>query len=208
MKVDFWFDPACPWCWLTSRWMLRVAPERDLDVTWHPISLFFKNDYEPGHRLYDATLRSRHLLRVVEAVREAGHADAIEGLYTRLGTHIHHDEQLDFEVADDLEALGLDRALADALEEERFDEAVRASMEAGLALTGQNVGTPIISFDNTDGERVALFGPVISRVPPDEQAVAAWDAFVTLARTPGFWETKRDRTEDPTMSSVPDSVKA
>ena len=78
MKIDFWFDPACPWCWLTSRWVETVVPKRDLEITWRSISLFFKNNPDPDHRLYEPTLWSRNLLRVVEAVREAGHEDRVE----------------------------------------------------------------------------------------------------------------------------------
>ena len=77
MKIDFWFDPACPWCWLTSRWVETVVPKRDLEITWRSISLFFKNNPDPDHRLYEPTLWSRNLLRVVEAVREAGHEDRV-----------------------------------------------------------------------------------------------------------------------------------
>ena len=203
MQIDFWFDPACPWCWLTSRWLNLVAPERDLEVTWRPISLFFKNEPKPDDRLYEPTLWSRNLLRVVEAVRQAGHEDRIGDLYTRFGTHIHHEGRVEFHVGDDLEALGLDVALAAAMDDDSFDRPIRESMDEGLTLTGQDVGTPLIAFDDADGERVGLFGPVISQVPTGPAAVEAWDAFVTLARTRGFWETKRGRNEDPNFDSVP-----
>ena len=208
MKIDYWFDSICPWCWLTSRWVATVAAERDLDVTWRPISLFLKNAPEPDDEFYESTLWSRNLLRVVEAVREAGHEDRIGELYTRFGTHIHHEDDHDFHVADDLEALGLDPKLAGAQDDDRFDQVIQAAMDEGLALTGGNVGTPLMALDGTDGQRVGLFGPVISRVPTGDGAVAAWDAFVTLAQTLGFWETKRDRSEGPQFESVPTEVLA
>lgn len=208
MKIDFWFDPACPWCWLTSRWVHAVTPERDLEVTWRPISLFFKNDPEPTDDYYEPVVRTHGLLRVVEAVRAAGHEDRIGELYTRLGTHIHHEGDHDFNVADDLEALGLDPKLAAALDDETFDAPIRSAMDEGLALTGEDVGTPLIAFDGADGQQVGLFGPVISQVPQGQAAAEAWDAFVTLAQTPGFWEAKRTRTEDPNFDSVPANLLA
>lgn len=208
MKIDFWFDPICPWCWLTSRWVNVVTAERDLEVTWRPISLFLKNSPEPDDEYYEAILWTRNLLRVVEAVRAAGHEDRIGELYTRFGTHIHHEGNHDFHVADDLEALGLDPKLAGALDDDSFDTTIQAAMDDGLALTGQDVGTPLIAFDGTDGKRVGLFGPVISQVPTGDAALAAWDAFVTLAQTAGFWETKRDRSEGPQFDTVPPEVLA
>ena len=208
MKIDFWFDPACPWCWMTSRWVQTVAPARDLEVTWRPISLLFKNQPEPSDEYYEPVARTHNLLRVIEAVREAGHEDRIGELYTRFGTHIHHEGNANFDVAVELEALSLDPRLAAALDDDRFDRVIQVAMDEGLALTGQDVGTPLIAFDGTDGERVGLFGPVISQVPAGDAALAAWDAFVTLAQTPGFWETKRDRTEDPNLDSVPKEVLA
>ena len=198
MNVELWFDPACPFCWVTSRWLNSVAPHRDLDVTWRPISLFFKNDPPEDSPFHASTKRTRDLLRVVEAVRHAGHGDRIGELYTELGTRIHNRGELDFDVAEVLEGLGLDAGLADALDDPTWDDAIRASMADGLGLTGEDVGTPLIAVDGRRG-RVGLFGPVITEVPDLDDGLRLWDGFVAMADTGGFYELKRTRTEAPTI---------
>lgn len=202
MKVEFWFDPVCPFCWMTSRWVISVGPERDLDIDWLPISLLFKNELEPEDPLYDKVLRTHALLRVVESVRAAGHADRIGELYTRFGRHIHHEERLHFDVAAELEAIGLDVAHAEALTDDAFDLPIRASMDEGLELTGDEVGTPIIAITGSAG-RVALFGPVITEFPAGEAGLRLWDGYIAMVETPGFFELKRTRVGTPDMSSIP-----
>ena len=197
MHVEFWFDPACPFCWLTSRWLNDVAPHRDLQIEWRPISLFFKNDPEPGSGMYEPSKRTRDLLRVVEAVRAAGHGDRIGALYTEFGRHIHARGELDFDVAATLQTVGLDTTLADALSDDRFDAAIRSAMDDGLSLTGQDVGTPLIAVRSESAGRVGLFGPVITRRPDKDGALKLWDGFVAMAETPGFYELKRTRDQGP-----------
>lgn len=199
MKVSFWFDPACPFCWMTSRWVNAVASARDLEIDWQPISLFFKNDPDPDSGFYEPTKRTRDLLRVVESVRAAGHTDRIGELYTEMGRRIHHEEQLDFDVATILDELGLDRDHAEALDDERFDAAIRAAMDEGLGLTGEDVGTPLIGFEGGDGRRVGLFGPVITTFPRGDQALKLWDGVVAMAETEGFYELKRSRDTGPEL---------
>lgn len=196
MRIDFWFDPICPFCWATSRWINRVAPERDLEVDWRPISLLVKNGMSPGDDHYEAASRTRNLLRVVEAVRAGGHADRIGHLYTEFGRHIHHRDDLDFDVAKVLDELGLDVAFADALVDDRWDDAIEAAMAEGLGLTGDDVGTPLIAFDGRNGRR-GFFGPVITEVPDGDDALDLWDGFVKMANTTGFFELKRTRDEMP-----------
>ena len=99
MRVSFWFDPVCPFCWITSRWIREVATERDLEIDWQPISLFFKNDPEPGTPFYEPTVKTRNLLRVVESLRAGGQTDRIGAFYTELGRKIHHEKTYDFDVA-------------------------------------------------------------------------------------------------------------
>lgn len=197
MHIDFWFDPACPFCWATSRWINRVAPHRDLGVTWRPISLLFKNELEPGHPFYERTRRTADLLRVVEAVRAGGDEATIGALYTEFGRHIHNRQQPDFDVAAALESVGLDPAYADALTDESYDPAIKASMAEGLALTGPDVGTPLIALDTSAG-RVGFFGPVITELPSVEDSVDLWDGFVKLTDKQVFFELKRTRTVAPT----------
>ena len=201
MKVEFWFDPVCPFCWMTSRWVNEVAPERDLDIDWRPISLLFKNDPPEDSPFYPKVARTRDLLRVVESVRAAGHADRIGELYTAFGTRIHHHSDYDFDVATILGDLGLDPQHAEALTDESFDDAIHRGMDDGLALTGDDVGTPIIAVTGRNG-RVGLFGPVITEMPKDEDRLELWDHYVGIAQIPAFYELKRTRTSSPDMSTI------
>lgn len=198
MHLDFWFDPICPFCWETSRWVNRVAPHRNLSVTWKPISLLFKNEMGADNPFYERAAHTRDLLRVVEAVRADGQGDRIGALYTELGRRIHNRGETDFDVADALAAADLDRSFAAALTEERWDDAIRASMEEGLALTGPDVGTPLIALDDGAGGRVGFFGPVIIELPELEASLELFDGFLRMVRTPGFFELKRTRTDRPT----------
>ncbi|CAN5560005.1 Rv2466c family mycothiol-dependent reductase [soil metagenome] len=197
MHVDFWFDPVCPFCWVTSRWLNRVAPHRDLDVTWRPISLLFKNEIDEDHPFYAKARRTTDLLRFVEAVRAAGHEDAIGRIYTEFGRQIHNRQEFDFDIRPILTGAGLDADLATALDDSSWDAAIKDGMAAGLALTGDDVGTPLIAVDGSAG-RVGLFGPVITDLPELEASLELWDGFVKMAGTAGFFELKRTRTESPT----------
>lgn len=199
MRVSFWFDPVCPFCWITSRWILHVAPERDLEIDWQPISLFFKNDPEPGTPFYEPTMRTRNLLRVVESLRAGGQTGRIGAFYTELGRKIHHEKTRDLDVAALLTLVGADPAHAAAYDDARFDDAIRAAMAEGLALAGDDVGTPILAVENRAGKRVAFFGPVINAWPSHEDALALWDGYVALTGVEQFFEIKRTRTGGLTM---------
>jgi hypothetical protein len=196
MKVDLWFDPACPFTWITSRWMTHVEPERDLDVSWRSFSLFIKNDPDADNPRYERMLRTRDLLQVVEAVRDAGYGDRIGALYTEFGRSIHVHERLDFDVAEALASAGLDSQFADAADVSSWDASIERSMSEGLALAGQDVGVPLIAVDGPEG-RVGVTGPIITRLPDRQAGIDLWDAFLTTIRTPGFFEIKRARTEAP-----------
>jgi hypothetical protein len=201
MHVDFWFDPACPFCWQTSRWLVRVATVREIDITWQPISLFFKNDLEnhPESPYYAAVSHTRDLLRVVESVRAAGGEDSIGDLYTEFGRQIHHLNEPQFDVAEALTKVGLDPSHAAALEDASFDADILRRQGLGLELVGDDVGTPIIAVDGAAG-RVGLFGPVITEVLDMDASLRLWDGFLAMVDTPGFFELKRTRTEHPVFS--------
>jgi 2-hydroxychromene-2-carboxylate isomerase len=196
MQVDFWFDPSCPFTWITSRWVTRVAGERDLDVSWRSFSLFIKNSTTPDNPRYGRVLRTRGLLRVVEAVREAGAGHRVGALYTEFGRSIHVHERLDFDIAEVLTSLGLDAELASAADDPSWDAAIERSMSEGLALAGEDVGVPLIAVDGPDG-RVGVTGPILTRLPEHQAGLDLWDAFLTTITTPGFFEIKRARTEAP-----------
>jgi DSBA-like thioredoxin domain len=204
VNVEFWIDPICPWCWVTARWVVeRVEQERQLDITWQPISLYFKNEPEEGSRFYEPSLFTHRLLRVMESVRSAEGDGAVQGLYWEYGRRIHHDGDRGFDPAEALAAAGLDAGHAPAFDDETWDKVIRERMDEGLALAGDQIGTPLIGFVNGLGKKVAYFGPVITRVPEREDALALWDGLTRLATVDGFWELKRTRTESPDLGQRP-----
>jgi len=190
--ADFWFDPKCPFAWLTSRWILEVQQVRDIDVEWHVMSLAVLNEGR------DITERYREYLadawgpvRVLVAAEEQHGAGVLLPLYTALGNRIHvEDQELSRELIEAaLEEVGLPASLADAMDDPAYDEAVRKSHQGAMDLVGDDVGTPTISF-----EGAAFFGPVINKTPRGEEAGRLWDACVALASYPHFFELKRTRT--------------
>ena len=204
MHVQYWFDPACPFCWVTSRWLVRVAPHRGLDIEWLPISLLEKNGTREGEPFFAELTASHGMLRVVEAVREAGHADRIGDLYTALGRALHVDD-VPVDLRRILCDLELDKRLASAADDKRHDVAIREAMDDGLALVGDAVGTPIIAVERSDGSgRVGLFGPVITRLPDVDASLRLWDGFLAMVETDGFYELKRTRAEAPETLSPSD----
>jgi hypothetical protein len=188
---------------VTARWILEIAPERDLEITWEPISLLFKNDPAPDSAYYAPVAGTHRLLRVMEAVRAAEGDRAIDELYVEFGRRIHHDRERDFAAADALRAVGLDEAHAGAADDESWDRVIRERMDAGLALVGNDVGTPIMAWHTDDGREVGIFGPVITKVPEAKDAIALWDSVTQLASLPDFWELKRTRTARPEFGERP-----
>jgi hypothetical protein len=187
---------------VTARWVVdEVAPARDLRVTWQPISLFFKNEPEEGSDHFGVVWFTHRLLRVLESVRADG--GDVEQLYLEYGRRIHHEQDRDFDVADALAAAGLDVDHAKAFDDDSWDAEIRTRMDIGLALCGDDVGTPIIAMDDKDGRRAGYFGPVITRVPDTESSLELWDALRTMISVPGFWELKRTRTERPEFGEPP-----
>ncbi len=211
--IAFYFDPVCPFCWMTSKWVRMVSAQRDYQVDWRFISLrllnahidydeHFPPEYEAGHT---AGLR---LLRVVAKTRAEHGVEAVGTLYEALGTAIHevrsdagegHRGTVEF-VAPILSEVDLPAELADALDDDTWDSLIRAETDEALSLTGKDVGTPIIHFDPPDG--VAFFGPVISRSPSEEEAVGLWEHVIGLARFPGFAELKRSMRERPQLAAA------
>ncbi|CAA0080508.1 Thioredoxin-like reductase [Mycolicibacterium vanbaalenii] len=212
--LHFYFDPVCPFAWMTSKWVRMVAGQRDYQVHWRFISLriinanvdyaaHFPPEYEAGHT---AGLR---LLRVAARVRAEHGRGAVGPLYEAIGTRMFDTtREVDPLSASDqgtrqvleplLTSVGLAPGLADALDDESLDELIRAETEEALALTGRDVGTPILHFRPPSG--TAFFGPVISRLPGEADAVALWDHVVGLASFPGFAELKRSLRERPQLA--------
>jgi len=189
---------------VTARWVVdEVQVARDLRITWQPISLLLKNQPEEGSRVHAGVLASYKMLRVMESVRAAEGEDGTFAFYWELGRRIHHDGERDFTPTDALAAAGLPVSHAAAAEDEAFDHELRRRHDAGLALVGEDVGTPIIALDGPGGERRGIFGPVITRVPDHEQSLVLWDAMVSVMTIDGFWELKRTRTERPEFGDRP-----
>jgi len=221
--LHFYFDPVCPFAWLTSKWVRVVAAQRDYSVDWRFISLrilnshidyaaHFPPNYEEGHT---AGLR---LLRVAARVRAEHGRDAVGPLYEAIGTRIFDtsrdvdplsasDQGAQHTLEPLLRDVGLPTDLAEALDDKALDDEIRAETEEALALTGRDVGTPILHFQPPGG--TALFGPVISRLPSADEAGGLWDHVVALAAFPGFAELKRSLRERPQLASFgvgPESV--
>jgi 2-hydroxychromene-2-carboxylate isomerase len=194
--VDFWFDPSCPWAWMTSRWVDEVAKLRDLDVTWHVMSLAVLNedrtDLDDHYRAF--LPRALRYTRLVTAVSELHGAALVKPLYDALGTRIHPggSTYADTVIAEALAELGGEPELAAYADSDEYDPQMRASHADGIGRVGQDVGTPVIAVGG-----VAFFGPVISPAPKGEQAVALWDGVVAVAAYDGFFEIKRSRTRGP-----------
>ena len=194
--VDFWFDPACPWAWMTSRWMLEVEEIRPVETNFHVMSLSVLNkgrdDLSDDYKEFLAG--GWGPVRVCIAAEQAHGPEVLRDLYTALGTK-HHVEGREFDQAlyeEALAAAGLPLALAQAAESTEFDEAVSASHQVGIDLVGQEVGTPVISVNG-----VAIFGPVVTPAPKGEAAGKLWDGVLLVAGTDGFFELKRSRTSEP-----------
>jgi hypothetical protein len=212
--ISYYFDPVCPFSWITSQWIRKVATHRDYAVDWKFISLRLINahvDYETSfpEGEEDGHTAGLRLLRVAARAR-AGHGpQAVGRLYQAFGGEIFDSPGAAQLTARDhgsrefveplLARAGLPATLADALDDTSWDAELKAETEHALGLTGRDVGTPIIQFRPPDG--AAFFGPVISRLPGDDEAVRLWDHVVGLAEFPGFAELKRSLRERPQLRS-------
>ncbi|MET9956160.1 DsbA family protein [Streptomyces sp. NPDC006339] len=203
--ADFFFDPLCPWAWMTSRWMLEVEKLRPVDVRWKVMSLAVLNE----DRLDEVSPEYREMLetqawgpvRVVIAAQQL-HGDEVVGkLYTALGTRFHNNGEGPTReaMAGALADVGLPADLVEYADKDTYDAELRASHKEGIDKVGQDVGTPVISVPGADGTEVAFFGPVVTPTPRGEAAARLWDGTLLVASTPGFYEIKRTRTAAPSF---------
>lgn len=196
--AEFFLDPVCPWCWVTSRWVVNVQHERHHRVEWRFITLDIVNEHierDDGHRA--AHFAGRQALRVADEVRRRHGNDGVASFYTALGTALHNDRRRDeltadpvTFLADSLATAGLDPSLAEHAEDESHDAALRAETEVALARTGPDVGTPILTVAPGTAAEGSFFGPVIPKAPTGADAVRLWDAVEVLAAS-GVAELKR-----------------
>jgi 2-hydroxychromene-2-carboxylate isomerase len=191
--ADFWFDPLCPFAWITSRWMLEVEQVREVHVRWHPMSLHFlnKDRTELPESYRASSARGLPIGRVLMATEAKVGNDALLPLYTALGERIHHEKQerdRDL-VVHSLADAGLPAELIDAYDDESYDEPLRLSHQEAIDRVGDEVGTPTIAFNGS-----AFFGPVLTRIPRGEDAGRLWDGTIAVSAFPYFFEIKRTRT--------------
>jgi protein-disulfide isomerase-like protein with CxxC motif len=196
--VDFWFDPLCPWAWMTSRWLLEVSEVRRIAPSFHVMSLAYlnqdKNISDDYRQMLDPAWGP---VRVAIAAAQAEGDDVLLPLYTALGNRIHLEgREIDRPLIEEsLAEVGLSTSLADAMDSTEYDEDIVKSHHRGMDQVGEDVGTPVISVDG-----VAFFGPVVTPAPKGEDAGRLWDGVLLVAGTPGFYELKRSREEGPDFS--------
>lgn len=198
--ADFWFDPSCPYTWITSRWMVEVEKVRPVEVRWHVMSLSVLNEGRVDDPEGDPEGYLWVPARICAAVQQEYGQERLSRLYTAMwttGRNRSEDEWLGA-LHDSLEAAGLPIELAEAGLTTTYDDVVRASHDEGMALIGK-AGTPIVGVTGVHGEQVAFFGPVLSRIPRGEQAARLWDGTLLVAATPGFHELKGRPHEEPRL---------
>ena len=194
-KAEFWFDPVCPWAFITSRWMLEVAKVRDIEVTWNIFSLPHLNkDREMPEKYKAIFANSWSCTRVIKSVEKDFGKEKTLPLYTAISTRIHVLKEAVSKdlLSDSLKEVGLDSKYLAEMENSDWDKQIIESHERGVKLVGDDVGTPIIAING-----IGFFGPVISPAPKGEEAGKLWDGVVLSASYPGFFEIKRSRTVGP-----------
>lgn len=198
MNISFYFDPCCPFCWVTSRWLLMVSGDRNINISWCPFSLAIKNDELLGKNnshSSDAHRSAHRVLRVMMAAQKQG-AKLID-LYTDFGiaNHIAGQEFNDELIRDVLDKHKLSPDLLKAADDKSYDESLKDSIASATEIVGQDIGVPTIVFELKDGTKAGYFGPVLQDLPDKEESLKLWDALSELATSKSFYELKRNRPQ-------------
>lgn len=200
MKIEFYFDPCCPFCWITSRWLLMVQPQRDIDIEWKPFSLAIKNkelkDLNKNNK-YAVEHRSSHrVLRVMLAINRLEGISLID-LYTAFGINFHisgkkFDNNM---IAKVLKQFELPSTLLERADDSSLDQNLSQFIKEATEVVGNDIGVPTIVY-NKSGTKTGFFGPVLQELPDKEEALRLWDSLLALASTNSFYELKRKRPSD------------
>jgi hypothetical protein len=208
MKIRFYIDPICPWCWITSRWMTEVSAHRDLEIEFCSFSLAIKNDIlgsDSQEGYAPAANKTHGILRIIEKIKQESGDKANElvaKFYAEAGKKIHVEGNNEFNwVRDALDEIGVDSSFANARNDESFDVAIKASMDLSMKSVGNDVGVPILILETENGDR-GFFGPVISELPTTEESLILFDSISAMISIPGFYELKRTREIDSDTAST------
>ena len=196
-SIAFYYDPSCPWCWITSRWLTEVQTERDIEIDWLPFSLAIKNGELGGQDVtghLDTHTIAHRVLRLVEALHEGEGIDRGE-LFTQFGKAYFIDPALDDEnfFGAVLHRMDLPSTYLQELDNTDRDQQLAQHIENAVEIAGDDVGVPLIIFETEDNQRVGYFGPVLGRMPTPERGLEIWDSLRTIATGPDFYELKRKR---------------
>ena len=197
MKIKFYFDPSCPFCWITSRWLLQVSNERDVEVEWQPFSLALKNDElnkEDDNKYIKYHKSAHRILRVIVAAKKEHNANLID-LYSSYGFHFHvngrdYDDDLIKEI---LEEKDLPLSLAEEAGNSEYDKKLQEYIDEATSVVGNDIGVPTIVFEGNNGKQNGYFGPVFNELPPKDESLEIWDGLSKIASSKSFYELKRDR---------------
>jgi hypothetical protein len=200
-KIDFYFDPGCPWCWNASRWLKEVQKKEPIDITWKSFSLYIKNGNAMPKKHLGVMTSTYEMLRVIEAARKKHGNDIVDALYTEFGYPVHHKKDSSSRaIQDSLNKVCPKDAqeLFESKSDESLDSAIKESMKSAFAIVGEDVGVPIIVFHNKN-KKVGYFGPVLSVAPVGDEALKLWSGIKNLAEYEHFFELKRTRDEDASL---------
>lgn len=207
MNIEFYFDPSCPFCWITSRWLLMVADERDIEITWKPFCLAVKNQPESGESSkspHASIHREAHrVLRVMLAAMQTDPKLKLIDLYSSFGAefHVHRRDYSDKLITEQLDKFNLPAEIIKSAEDEKLDEELRQSITDATSIVGQDTGVPTIVFTSSEGDKTGFFGPVLQRLPEKQAGLKLWDSLLGLALSQDFYELKRTRP-----SGMPDTA--